>query len=157
MRAGKVSRIVRVLSATLWDFFCMSLPSSSFCSNLEYEVMLTVIFSKKPIRKNSSNVTGTSGSCSSNSIGRISCLWMFLDLFFPFEWREHFFFPCLFLWQKGGDCTWLCFLGLWRVTKVHFYSLLSTLTETSTKRSASAKGPWDLIRTTTGSKLPNWI
>jgi len=38
--------------------------------------MLTVPFSKKPVGKNSSSVTGTSGSCSRRSIGGISCLLM---------------------------------------------------------------------------------
>ena len=70
------------LVCTPGDFSYLSLPSSSSSSISEDEVILIMTFSKKPIGKNSSRVTGTSGSCSSRSIGRISCLLMFLDLFY---------------------------------------------------------------------------
>jgi len=156
MRLDKASGTVKVLSATLGDFSCLSLPSSSSSSSSEHEVMLTVTFAKKAIGKSSSSVLGTNSSYSSRPIGRIPCLLIFLD-FFPSEWRGLFFLPCLFLRRRGSDQTWFCFLSLRWVTRVHPSSSSSVLSDTSPKRSASIKGPWDSIRTTTGSKLSNWI
>jgi len=157
MRASKASKTVKVLSATLGDSSCRSLPSSSSSSSSEHEVMLTVTFSKKPVGKNSSSMTGTSGSCSRRSIGRILCLLTFLDFSFPLKWQGLFFLPCLFLRQRGGNCAWLCFLGLRRVTRIHPSSSTSALSETTTKGSVSVKSPLDPIGITIGSKLSNWI
>jgi len=157
MWVGKASRIVKVLLATLREFSCLSLPLSSSSSSSKYEVILTVTSSKKPIGKNFSNVTGTSGSYSSRSISWISCLLMFLGLFFPCKWQRLFFLPYLFLQHRNDGWIWFCFLSLHQVTGVHPSSSSSTLLETSIRRVVSIKGPYDAIGTTTRFKLLTWI
>jgi len=156
MRAGKASRINRVLLATLGDSFCLWLLLSSSSLSSEHKIMLTVTFSYKPI-VNSLSVKGTSNSWSRRLIDRISCLLTFLDFFLVFEWQGFFFVPCLFLRQRGFDCIWLYFFGLRWVTRVYPSSSSWALLETSIRRSISIRGPLDSIGTTIDSELPNWI